>query len=144
MKNRVMQNSLCWLKTSLLSLSFFSFLLISLLPQQLIAQNDASLVHSGAIIKYLGFVEDKLLFHVNIDNQKSERCSITIEDENGNALYQQDFKAEKFIKTFSIDKEALEGENLIFVLNRGRVKEEQVFKVSTNVRLVQEVVVAKQ
>lgn len=122
MKNRVMQNRLHAVKRTLLQVFIVTFFLLNLLPQQLKAQGNTGFTPISTIIKYLGYVEDKLLFHVKIDNSKGERCFITIQDEEGDILYQQEFKNEKFIKTFSINKEELQGETLIFLLNRGKAK----------------------
>jgi hypothetical protein len=128
----------------IVSLSLFATSLVSMIPQVAIAQTGAYVTPSSAIIKYLGFVEDKLLFNVDIENKKEERCWISIQDESGEVLYRQDFKEARFTKTFGINKDEIEGKNLSFVLIKGKEKQEQVFQVSTNTRVIQDVIVAKQ
>jgi hypothetical protein len=131
-------------RVAIVSLSLFATSLVSMIPQVAIAQTGAYVTPSSAIIKYLGFVEDKLLFNVDIENKKEERCWISIQDESGEVLYRQEFKETRFAKTFGVKKDELEGKNLVFVLMRGKEKQEQVFQVSTNTRVIQDVIVAKQ
>ena len=131
-------------RAAILSLGLFATSLTAMLPLAAKAQESVYEAPASAIIKYLGFVEDKLLFNVDIDNRNEERCWISIQDETGEVLYRQDFKDARFAKTFGVKKEELEGKNLVFVLMRGKVKQEQVFQVSTNTRVIQDVIVAKQ
>ena len=144
MKNRVKQISANQIRKVIFQFVLCAVVLVTIFPQSISAQDFKTLTPAGAIIKYLGFVEDKLLFHVDIDNSKTERCIILIQDESGDVLYRQEFKDVKFIKTFGINKYELEGKNLVFILNKGKVKQEQVFEVSTTTRIVQDVIVAKQ
>ncbi len=144
MKNRVMQTSVRIVKKGLFSTTLFALLLISLAPQTVLAQESNNETPATTVVKYLGLVEEKLLFNVDIENKNEERCWISIEDEYGNVLYKQNFKDAKYTKTFGIGKEEVDGKNLRFILYKGKVKQEQVFQVSTSVRVVHDVVVAKQ
>ncbi|HYH15495.1 MAG TPA: hypothetical protein VD794_09750 [Flavisolibacter sp.] len=144
MKDRVMQTSIKFVKTGFFSATLFAFFLLSMTPQAVLAQERFIDTPSATVVKYLGLVEEKLLFNVDIDNKGEERCWISIEDEHGNVFYKQNFKDAKYTKTFGIGKDEIDGNNLRFVLYKGKVKQEQIFQISTNVRVVHDVVVAKQ
>jgi hypothetical protein len=143
MKIRVMQSTTLQLQKLVIRLSLCAFVLVSFLPQSVSAQEQDPLTPAAAIIKYLGLVEEKLLFNVDINNGNAERCTITIQDEAGEVLYKQEFKDARFVKTFAINKEELAGKNLVFILNKGKAKQEQVYQVSTTSRVVEDVNVAK-
>jgi hypothetical protein len=144
MKNRVMQGNVSVVRKGFFYSTLLALLLINVIPQKAIAQGVYGETPTAATIKYLGFVEDKLLFNVDIENKAAERCIITIQDEQGEILFRQDFKEARYAKTFGINKEEVDGRNLVFVLIKGKERHEQAFQVSTSTRIVQDVVVAKQ
>lgn len=144
MKNNVMQAQVINIKKGLVSFILVACVVVSLLPQSVLAQQNPGDAPASNQIKYLGVIEDQLLFNVNMENENTERCRIIIQDEQGEVFYKQDFKDEKFAKTFGIDKNEIEGKNLVFVLVKGKARHEHVFHVSTNTRVIEDVVVAKQ
>lgn len=144
MKNRVMQTSIQIVKKGFFSATFFVLLLTNVTPQTAIAQESNNEIPTKTVVKYAGIVDETLLFNVDIENSNEERCWISIEDEHGNVFYKQNFKEAKYTKTFGINKEEIDGQNLRFILNKGKVKQEQTFQVSTNVSVVHDVVEIKQ
>lgn len=130
-------------KSSLVYSILVAFFLVSLVPQAVLAQKSLSEQPTSTLIKYLGLVEDQLLFNVDVDNKNTERCRIIIQDEQGEVFYKQDFKEDRYAKTFGIDKGEIEGKNLVFILVKGKTRHEHVFHVSTNTRIIEDVVVAK-
>ena len=143
MKNNVMSVSQRILRAALFSLILLSVVTVSLFPHAALAQGQFNETPTQASIKYMGLVEEKLLFNVSIENKEAERCWISIVDENGEVFYKQEFKEAKYTKTFGINKDEIEGKNLVFVLVKGKSKQEHVFNVSTNSRVIEDVVVAK-
>ena len=143
MKIRVMQSTTTQFQKLAIRLSLFAFVLVSFLPKSVAANEKDPITSTAAIIKYLGVVEQKLLFNVDINNVNAERCTITIQDEAGEVLYRQEFKETRFVKTFGVNKEELAGRNLVFILNKGKAKQEQVYQISTTSRVVEDVNVAK-
>jgi hypothetical protein len=144
MKNNVMQAKFNVLRSGIYSAILLVILFVSLVPQVATAQGGFNETPTPATIKYIGFLEEKLLFNVNIENKEAERCWISIVDEHGEVFFKQEFKDAKYTKTFGISKEEIEGKNLVFVLVKGKSRHEHVFNVTTNTRVVEDVVVAKQ
>jgi len=143
MKSSVSQTKGRIVKYSLVYSILLAFFLVSLLSQPVWARQTPSESPAPAMIKYLGIVQEQLLFNVDIENKNAERCRIVIQDEHGEVFYKQDFKGDRFAKTFGINKAEIEGKNLVFILVKGKARHEHVFHVSTNTRVVEDVVVAK-
>ena len=139
-----MQTNVRAVKKGFVNFLLVAFFLVSLLPQNVLAQENPSEPPAASLIKYLGLVEDQLLFNVDVENKNTERCRIIIQDEQGEVFYKQDFKNERFAKTFGINKGEIEGKNLVFILVKGKNRHEHVFHVTTNTRIIEDVVVAKQ
>src|SRR5687768_10159572 len=118
MKNRVMQTSIQFVRKGFFSATLFVLLLTSVTPNTVIAQESNNETPTTTVVKYVGLVDEKLLFNVDIENRSEERCWISIEDEHGNVFYKQNFKEAKYIKTFGINKEEIDGQNLRFILNK--------------------------
>ena len=144
MKNKVMLAKVRAVKKGFVKSLLVAFFLVSLLPQSVLAKENPTEAPASTLIKYLGLVEEQLLFNVDIENKNTERCRIIIQDEQGEVFYKQDFKNERYAKTFGINKGEIEGKNLVFILVKGKNRYEHVFHVSTNTRIIEDVVVAKQ
>jgi hypothetical protein len=96
------------------------------------------------IVKYVGVVEDQVVFQFNYENVTGEIFSVAIKDQNGNVLYSGKFNDKKFSKQFRMDKSELgNAVSLSFILTTQNDKQNQVFNVSSTSRVVEDVVVTK-
>jgi|GEM_PF-5926390 len=121
-----------------------AFLVLNTIPFSLHAQVEKHFTNPvGPVIKYLGKVEDRYIFQVDVENKNIESYRISIEDEDGVVLYRQDFRDAAITKRFGFSQEEFSNRQLIFTVSKGREKQQQVFQVSINSRVVQDVVVAK-
>ena len=71
--------------------ALFSALFLNFIPDSLHAQNTSP-SSEKPVVKYVGKINDDLLFQVDLDNSKEDVYSLTINDEAGNTLYSDRFK----------------------------------------------------
>ncbi|HYO20873.1 MAG TPA: hypothetical protein VER36_00620 [Flavisolibacter sp.] len=97
----------------------------------------------AADIKYLGMVDDKLVFEVEFKNDEESTFQLEIKDEKGYQFYSAKFKQKTFRKRYAIDKAELGNSSITFVLaTKGNVQQQE-FDVNATSRLVEEVSVVK-
>jgi hypothetical protein len=94
-------------------------------------------------VKYVGKVEDQLLFQVNYENNSNEAYTVAVKDEDGNLLYTDRFKDKKFSKQFRVTPSEYGNMKLVFVFSNDKEKQTQVVQINTNTRVVDDVVVTK-
>ena len=97
----------------------------------------------SAEIKYIGIVDDKLVFEIAYNSDGQNVFSVEIKDEAGYQFYYGKFKQKSFRKQFAIDKAELNNSSISFELSSlGSVKKE-VFDINASARIVEEVSVVK-
>jgi hypothetical protein len=97
----------------------------------------------NAEIKYIGIVDDKLVFEVEYKNASEVPFILEIRDGNGFEFYTGKFKQKNFRKKYAIDKSEIGNTSISFVVaSQGNVQQ-QDFDVNASSRLVEEVSVVK-
>lgn len=93
-------------------------------------------------IKYLGTIDDKMVFQVDLENVPANQY-VSIRDEEGNTLYTERIGNTKFSRKFAFEKEEFEGKKVSFVIHGGKASTDLTFQVSRNTRLVEDLVITK-
>ena len=125
--------------------TFFKLAMVSLLLFNSFGILQAQSVSKSpnAEIKYIGMVDDKLVFEVNYKNEAEAGFLLEIRDGNGFEFYSAKFKQKNFKKRYAIDKNELGNISLTFVLASEGNLQQQEFDVNTSSRIVDEIRVVK-
>ena len=125
--------------------TFFKLAMVSLLLFNSFGILQAQSVSESpnAEIKYIGMVDDKLVFEVNYKNEAEAGFLLEIRDGNGFEFYSAKFKQKNFKKRYAIDKNELGNISLTFVLASEGNLQQQEFDVNTSSRIVDEIRVVK-
>lgn len=94
-------------------------------------------------IKYLGTVQDKLVFQVNLQSSSSNTLFVSIKDDEGFVLFTEKIRDSKFSRKFAFDREEFEGKKLSFVIHTAGETTAQTFQVARNLRFVEDVVITR-
>jgi hypothetical protein len=93
-------------------------------------------------VRYLGAQDDMLVFNVSYDNPQGSKFTVAIKDQNGNPLYQDNFKDKLFYKQFRLPK--ADKDRIVFVIRSGEeAPVVKAFAVNVSSRLVREVAIKK-
>lgn len=104
--------------------------------------STASVSSDKVEVKYTGTDKyDQLTFNVKYSNPAGNTFSLTVLDENGEALYKGFYGDKQFDKTFKLPK--LEASKFTFVIENGRESFKQKFDVSIKTQVIENVVVSK-
>ena len=103
---------------------------------------DSSSFIKTALIKHIPSEENKKLFHVQLNNEKGEKFSISIKDNYGQLLFSEVYQDKKFDKKYLLTN--MEDEERVFIIIRSlRNKEAQLFEISTQIRTFHDYVVTR-
>jgi hypothetical protein len=108
-----------------------------------IAAANSSLINKDqekVQVKYLGSLEDGVMFNVLFNNTAESNFSLSILDENGETVYTGVFNDKQFDKKFKIAKNF---SKLTFVIKGDKDKFEQSFNINISSRVVEDVAVSK-
>ncbi len=94
-------------------------------------------------IKYVGAVEDRAQFQVDLINENEEAYLLVIKDQYGASLYKEKISTKTFTKKFEWNNTDIHSSQLVFSLTGLKTKKTQVFEVNTKVRTVQDVVITR-
>ena len=92
-----------------------------------------------AVINYLGYQDQMLLFHVQYDNSNAAKFFITIRQEDGTTIFQDAFSDKKFERKFKIPIQ--ESRKLTFTISDRKSNYTQAFEIHSNTRVVEDVLV---
>lgn len=93
-------------------------------------------------IRYLGTVQDKLVFQIDLKSVSANQ-SVSIRDEEGNTLYTERIGGTTFSRKFAFEKEEFEGRKVSFIIHGDKASTAQVFQVARNWRTVEDLVITK-
>lgn len=97
----------------------------------------------NAEIKYVGIVDNKLVFEVEYKNVSGVPFILEIRDADGFEFYTGKFKQKNFRKKYAIDKSELRNTSISFVLaSQGNVHQQE-FDINASSRVVEEISVVK-
>ena len=106
--------------------------------------NAQSLPKSPAAdIKYIGMLDDKLVFEIDYKNEAQNVFTLEIKDEEGYQLYHGKFKQKAFKKQFAINREELGNNAITFLIAAQGIVQKQSFDVNTYNKALDEVLVVK-
>lgn len=94
-------------------------------------------------IKYVGNVEEKAQFQVDMVSDNDETYTLSVQEQDGTVLYREKVTKKAFTKKFSWNNEELNAPKLLFVVTGEKSKKSYVYEVASQVRTVQDVVVTK-
>ena len=125
--------------------TFFKLAMVSLLLFNSFGILQAQSVSKSpnAEIKYVGMLDNKLVFEVNYKNEAEAGFILEIRDGDGFEFYSAKFKQKNFKKRYAIDKNELGNISLTFVLASEGNLQQQEFDVNTSSRIVDEIRVVK-
>lgn len=95
----------------------------------------------NATVKYLGEEEKTLVFNVKYDNVNAAKFLVTIKDQDGATIFQNAFTDTKFDKKFVLPK--AETGKIVFIISDKKNNYTESFEVSTETRVIEDVVVKK-
>jgi hypothetical protein len=124
-------------KQSLFSIGFTGFLLIGLVTGASAQSSDNA---PKAAINYIGSLDGKPVFKVDLDNKNGNVYFLSIKDDEGALLYSEKIKDKQFSKSFRFDADR-DVVKLSFILSTGKETQTQEFKVNTSTRSYNDVAV---
>lgn len=138
MKKQFVSNN----KRSIVTRFGFAVLLFLSLSQSF-AQTAVKDEEPFVAVKYIGAVENKAQFQVDVVNDNDEAYLLAIQAQDGTVLYKEKIAKKIFTKKFEWNNEESSSPKLVFTVTGERSKKSQVFEVNTQVRTVQDVVINK-
>ena len=135
------QNFSTLVKKSIFSVGFTSLMLIGLATAASASTTDTTPTPAPAV-KYVGSLDGQPVFKVELNNEASKVQYLTIKDDQGVVLYAEKIKRKQFSKNFKFENSDRDNVKLTFIVeNEKGVQSSQEFKVNTNTRVYNDVVV---
>lgn len=126
-------------KKSIFSLGFTSLVLVGLANTASASTTDTT---PTPAVKYIGSLDGQPVFKVDLNNESAKVQYLTIKDDQGVVLYAEKIKSKQFSKSFKFENSDRDNVKLTFVVeNEKGVQSSQEFKVNTNTRVYNDVVV---
>lgn len=122
--------------TSVLALAFFSFVVTSTV------QAADKIKSSPVEIRYVGSMDGKPVFEINVKNPGENGTQLSIKDEYGVILYSETIKDKDYSRKVQFENLDMGDLKLTLSLRSKNVYHSQEFKISKNTRLVQDIEVA--
>lgn len=92
-------------------------------------------------LKYAGMLRENPVFELNVDGAQQDDYTISIADINGNRLYTEKIRADKFTKRFLLNTDELGDEKLYFSVYSRKTNQTAVYEISSNTRFINETTV---
>lgn len=94
-------------------------------------------------VKYVGQVDQRAQFQLDLVNDNEEAYLLTIQAEDGTVLYKEKIDRKIFTKKFEWNNLENISSKLVFTVTGEKSKKSQVFQVNPTVRTVQDMVITK-
>ncbi len=91
-------------------------------------------------VKYLGSMDDGVLFNVKYNNQTSSPFTLIVSDATGEVLYEQTYSDKQFDKKFLLSRAY---DKMSFVIKNDKEKTNQTFAINITTKLVEDVYVRR-
>lgn len=124
---------------------FFKLLLVwmLLLGNASFLQAQVLTAVSPAEIKYVGMVDNNLVFNISLTNEELDGFTLEIKDGQGYQFFFGKFKEKGFRKFYAIDRSELGNNTIRFeLISKGKVQKQE-FEITSSPRLVDETTVVK-
>jgi ssRNA-specific RNase YbeY (16S rRNA maturation enzyme) len=112
------------------------FFVVSLMS----ANAQSTKVSSPNNITYIGTVDEHVNFLLNYENETNEKYVMIVTDANGRVLFEEVYADKKLTKIYSVP---VEYGNVTFTITAYKNKSDKKFQVTTERRLIEEVIVKK-
>ena len=132
------QNFSTLVKKSILGLAFTSLVLIGTTTSAFAHTTDTT---PAPAVKYLGSLDGQPVFKVELNNATAKVQYLTIKDDQGVVLYAEKIKGKQFSKSFKFENSDRDNVKLTFIVESDKNVQSQEFKVNTNTRVYNDVVV---
>lgn len=94
-------------------------------------------------IRYLGAIQDKLIFQIDLQSKSTDLMYVSIKDEDGTVLFTEKIRDNQFSRKFAFDKNEFEGKKLSFIIHEANESKAQTFQVARQMRMVEDVVITR-
>jgi hypothetical protein len=94
-------------------------------------------------VKYLGSVDYRPIFQVNLNNELNEEITVTLKDIDDNVLYTETFKGKVFSKKFQFEKADFEDLQIKLVISSKKRNQKEIFTIDKSTRIVETIAVNK-
>jgi hypothetical protein len=91
-------------------------------------------------VKYLGSMDDGVLFNVKYNNQTASPFTLIVSDASGEVLYEQIYTDKQFDKKFLLSRAY---DKMSFVIRNDKDKRNQTFAINITTKLVEDVYVRR-
>lgn len=125
-------------RKSIISLGFTSLVLIGLVNTASAGTTDTT---PTPAVKYVGSLDGQPVFKVDLNNESAKVQYLTIKDDQGVVLYAEKIKGKQFSKSFKFENSDRDNVRLTFIVENEKGVQSQEFKVNTNTRVYNDVVV---
>ena len=142
MKKEILQTVNGFLRSAFAGIMVVCALMLTGLPLAADAQTLATYSNHPEI-KYLGTIQGKMVFQIDLQNIAANNQFVSIKDEEGNILYTERVRDNKFSRKFAFDQEEFEGRKVSCIIQGGKERTAQTFEVARNMRLVEDLVITR-
>jgi hypothetical protein len=94
-------------------------------------------------IKYVGDRYSLPVFQINLNNDLDEKVYLTLMDDEGNVLYTDVVKGEKYQRHIQFDGHEWDNLQITLVVSGKKLNQKQAFTINKTRRTVQDILVAK-
>jgi hypothetical protein len=91
-------------------------------------------------VKYLGSMDDGVLFNVKYNNQTASPFTLIVSDASGEVLYEQTYTDKQFNKKFLLSRAY---DKMSFVIRNDKEKTNQTFAINITSKVVEDVYVRR-
>ena len=98
-------------------------------------------------LKYVGNVESRPVFQLNLNNEEADEYVVNIKDAGSNLIYTEKIKGANLSRTykFAMSEEDFKSQDfgLRFEVTSTKTRKTQVYEISSNTQVIENIVVAK-
>ena len=120
----------------------FSTLFLVLLVTGDVQANDAT-KKEPIEIKYIGSVNQNPVFQIDFENPEGEEVYLSLKDENGVLIYSDVVKDKKYSRKLQLNTGDINDLKMVLSLRSKKGVETQTFQINKNVRVIENVEVAR-
>lgn len=118
----------------------FASLILALTPSTVHAADKIK--NPPAEIKYVGSVDSKPVFQISFANEEAEEVNLTLKDQDGTVIYADVIKDKNYSRKIQLEN-VDSNIKMTLTLRSKKASQTQQFQINKNVRVVEDVVIAK-
>jgi len=124
----------------IMSISFAAIFTLTMASSVSAQKTLSPSVSTLTSLVYTGTIDEHMNFLMKYDNESSEKFILSISDVEGKIIYEEIYADRRFSKTFSVP--VVFG-NVTFTISSYRNRSEKKYQVSTERRVIEEVIIKK-